>query len=105
MPTKQSSEQRRDLDRHQRDTKDALIGEQLIHALGEPEDLLQIQVRMLWPGHYRVNVLVGPDTASVRVADSYFIHADTDGNILASTPRVTRRYGVAPPSMPAGPSA
>jgi hypothetical protein len=38
-----------------------------------------------------VNILVGLDAASVKVAHSYFLVADSDGNILASTPKITRQ--------------
>jgi hypothetical protein len=42
--------------------------------------------------HYRVNVFAGADAVSARVAHSYFIVTDNDGNIVASPPRITRRY-------------
>jgi hypothetical protein len=51
-----------------------------------------VQVRSLWGDHYRVNVFVGPDPAMAKVAHSYFLVADGDGNILASTPTITRQY-------------
>jgi hypothetical protein len=46
----------------------------------------------LWEDHYRVNVFVGVDAASAKVANSYFLVADIDGNILTSTPKITRQY-------------
>lgn len=72
--------------------RNALIGEQVLHALGQPGNLLMVQVRPLWENHYRVNILVGVDVTSARVADSYFLVADGDGQITASTPLLTRRY-------------
>jgi hypothetical protein len=39
-----------------------------------------------------VNVLVGAEAASAKVAHSYFLVADLDGNIVESTPTITRRY-------------
>ena len=93
MTTTRNRDERRDLDQHRSETKDALIGEQVLHALGEPGDLLRVQVRQLWPDRYRVNVCVGADAASVTVADSYFLQVDGDGNIVASAPKITRRYG------------
>jgi hypothetical protein len=39
-----------------------------------------------------VNILVGLDAASAKVAHSYFLVADSDGNVLASTPKITRQY-------------
>ncbi len=79
-------------DRHRDEALTALIGKQVLHALGEPGDLLRVQVRPLWEGRFRVNVLVGPDAASSRVAHSFFLVADGDGNLLTSTPRITKRY-------------
>ena len=70
----------------------ALVGEQVLHALGEPSDLLRVQVRPLWEDTYRVNVFVGVNAASARVANSYFVVTDGDGNVLESTPQVRRLY-------------
>lgn len=92
MPTTQQSEQNKRLEQHKRETLSALIGEQVMHTLGEPGDLYKVQVRQLWDHHYRVNVLVGVDAASVRVAHSYFLAADGDGNIIGSTPKIARQY-------------
>src|SRR3954447_19353338 len=80
------------LERQKRETLNALVGEQVLHALGEPGDLLRVQVRPLWEGNYRVNVFVGVNAASARVANSYFVVADGDGHILGSTPEVRRQY-------------
>jgi hypothetical protein len=52
-----------------------------------------VAVRPLWAKHYRVNVLVGPDPASVRIAHSYFVEAREDGTILSTTPPIARLYG------------
>lgn len=70
----------------------ALIGQNVLHILGQPKDLQRMQVRRVWEDHYRVNVLLGPDTTSVRVAHSYFLVADEGGNIVASTPQIRRKY-------------
>ena len=88
----QEREQSGGLERQKRETLNALVGEQVLHALGEPGDLLKVQVRPLWEGNYRVNVFVGVNAASARVANSYFVVADGDGNILGSTPEVRRQY-------------
>ena len=68
----------------------ALIGEWVLYALGTPTDLHKVQVRRLWEDHYRVNVLVGPDAASVKVAHSYFVVTAEDRNVVSSVPEVTR---------------
>jgi hypothetical protein len=39
-----------------------------------------------------VNVFVSADAGSTRVAQSYFLVTDEEGNILASTPKITRQY-------------
>jgi hypothetical protein len=76
----------------EREALNALIGKRVIHALGEPGDLLEVRVWLLWEDHYRVNVFVGVDAASARVANSYFLVADGDGNIIRSTPGITKQY-------------
>ncbi len=74
------------------DNLDTLLGEQVLHALGEPRDLLRVQVCRLWRGHYRVNVLVGADITSARIAHSYFVVSDSDGNISTAAPKIQKRY-------------
>jgi hypothetical protein len=63
-----------------------------MHSLGTPDGLLLVQVKSLWDGHYRVNVLVGPDVVSATVAHSYFVVADGAGNVVTSAPTITKRY-------------
>ncbi len=77
------------------DTSDKLndiIGEQVVHLLGTPEDMLRVQVRGVGGDRYRVNVFVGKDATSGRIAHSFFLTADGEGNILTSSPRVARVY-------------
>ena len=92
MPMTQQSVGHEDLEQHKRETRDLLVAEGVLHALGEPSGLLKVQVRQLWEGHYRVNVFTGADAACARVAHSYFLVADGDGNIVASTPKIARQY-------------
>ena len=73
-------------ERREQDALNAVIREQVIHALGEPGDLLTVSVRPLWNKFYRVNIFVGPDIAFARVANSYFLEIDADGKIAAATP-------------------
>ncbi len=70
----------------------SLIGEQVMQVLGQPGDLCRVQVRRLWADRFRVNVLVGPNAVSVRVAHSFFLVTDPDGNIITSAPKLTRHY-------------
>jgi hypothetical protein len=51
-----------------------------------------VAVLPLWADHYRVNVLTGPDAATARIADSFFVVADGRGNIVRSVPKITRLY-------------
>jgi len=68
------------------------IKEQIIAALGKPADLLKVVARPLWERCYRVNVFVGPDATSCKVAHSYFLEADGNGKILSSSPVLARMY-------------
>ena len=68
------------------------IGTNVLRELGKPADLHVIQVRPLWPGRYRVNVLVGGSAAGATVAHSYFLEADGEGNVVATVPALARRY-------------
>lgn len=72
--------------------KHAVLGEHVLQALGEPARLHTVQVRPLWEGHYRVNVFVTATDASVVISDSFFLVTDPDGNIVTSTPELTRQY-------------
>jgi hypothetical protein len=67
--------------------RDSVMGD-----LGRPEGLQRVQVRSLWNGRYRVNVLVGPDAVSCKVAHSFFLQADACGKVLWSVPDITRLY-------------
>jgi len=92
MPTEQQSKQPADQEKQERQRLDAAIGKHVLNALGQPVNLHRVQVRRLWNEHYRVNVLVGVDAASARVANSYFLVIDGDGAIVAATPRITKQY-------------
>jgi hypothetical protein len=92
MSTQQQDNQHRDQDKQSRQQRKTVIGKQVIHTLGQPCHLHGVQVRHLWQDHYRVNILVGLDAASAKVAHSYFLVADSDGNIIESTPKITRQY-------------
>jgi hypothetical protein len=92
MVSKQEEKPEAGTGRPERDRLNAVIGKHVIHRLGRPNDLLSVQVRRLWDACYRVNVLVGTEAASARIAQSFFLQADGEGNILAATPEITRRY-------------
>jgi hypothetical protein len=76
------------------DTRDALhavIAEQVVHGLGSAAPPHRVQVRSLWGDFFRVNVLVGADAASLKVANSYFLKTDSEGRIVESTPKMVRQ--------------
>jgi hypothetical protein len=85
-------EQRAESAKHIRDKLNAVVGEQVMHRLGEPDDLLQVQVRPLWEHYYRVNVFVGANTAFARIANSYFVQTDREGEIVTSNPTILKQY-------------
>jgi hypothetical protein len=93
MATKRPDEQDAAQEKQAGRQQDAAVGRHVLHALGEPRNLQRVQVRRLWEDSYRVNIFIGPDAASARIAHSYFLVADGDGNITQSTPTLTRQYG------------
>ncbi len=70
----------------------AVIGEQILHTLGQPVGFHRIQVRKLWGDRFRANVFVGADAASVIIAHSFFLVADEEGKITTATPKIIKRY-------------
>lgn len=92
MTTKQKDTQHADHAKLARQQLNAMIGKNVLHVLGQPRDLHSVQVRHLWEDHYRVNVLVGSDAASVKVAHSYFLVTGKDGTIIASTPKIPAQH-------------
>ena len=90
MPTNQQEKQHRDQEKQELNELNALIGRHVMGTLGQQADLHKVQVRRLWENYYRVNILVGPDADSAKVADSYFLKVDGDGNIIESTPNIQR---------------
>jgi hypothetical protein len=86
----QQHKQHDDIEQHKGEVLNALIGEQVIHTLGELNSLHKVQVCRLWKDHYRVNIFIGGDALSARIANSYFVEADSNGNIVASRPRITK---------------
>jgi hypothetical protein len=70
------------------------IARAVLRALGQPEGLRGVDVRFLWDNRYRVNVLIGGDATTVKIAHSYYLQTDSEGGILTATPALTRKYGV-----------
>lgn len=85
-----------DLGRERRDMLNDLIGKQVVRSLGSPDNLLKMQVKPIGGDRYRVNVFVGNDATSGRIADSFFLTTDSEGKILTSSPEIVRMYGMKP---------
>ncbi len=92
MPTQKQEKQNMDQEKQRTRQLDTVIGKQVIETLGQPDDLHKVLVRRLWENHYRVNVFVGADEYSNKIAHSYFLVADSDGKIVSATPKITRKY-------------
>jgi hypothetical protein len=92
MTVNQEKQQCADEPKRRPGPADAAIVKYVMAALGEPGDLHRVDVRRLWDNRFRVNVFVGGDAASARVANSYFLVADGSGNIIESRPEITRQY-------------
>jgi hypothetical protein len=71
---------------------EAAVRGSVMSELGSPPGPHRVQVRRVWGDSYRVNVFVGDDAASFKVAHSYFLQADGDGKVLTSSPAITRAY-------------
>jgi hypothetical protein len=71
---------------------EAVVRDNVMSELGRPPGPHRVQVRRVWGDCYRVNVFVGDDAASLKVAHSYFLQADGDGRVLTSSPAITRAY-------------
>jgi len=92
MPTAQQARRHDEDEQQKRDRLSAVIRQHVLQTLGEPGGTYQVQVRPLWESHYRVNVVIGNDPGAVKIANSYFLEADSAGNIVESTPMITRKY-------------
>ena len=70
----------------------AVIGRNVLAALGRPGDFLRVTVRRITGDGHRVNVVTGPDPSSARIAHSFFVTADNNGNVTRSSPTIVRQY-------------
>lgn len=92
MTTQQRDKPSAEQAKQERAQLDAAIGSRVIQMLGQPDDLHRLQVRQVWGDRYRVNVITGADAVTAKVAHSFFLVVDGAGNILASTPKITKHY-------------
>jgi hypothetical protein len=77
----------------EREARKSRIVERILSALGHSNGCRTVQVKPLWAYNYRVNVLVGADAVSAKIAHSYFVETDLEGNIIESTPRISVQAG------------
>jgi hypothetical protein len=90
--TTEQTDQDNQIARQKRDTLNELVAKQVVQSLGSPTDLFNVQVRPLGGDRYRVNVFVGKDSTSARIANSFFLTADDEGKVLTSSPEIARLY-------------
>ena len=64
----------------------------IMATLGRPNNFLRITARQITGSGYRVNVVTGIDAASARIAHSFFITADANGNVTNSDPAILKHY-------------
>ncbi len=69
-----------------------VVGRRVLAALGRPPGLYRVNAAPLWQSYFRVNVLTGPDPATIRTAHSYFIEVSAEGAIIAASPPIVRLY-------------
>jgi hypothetical protein len=70
----------------------ARIRQQVLQTLGTPTGWHMVQVRPLWDGHYRVNVMIGEGVTNFTIDHSFFLLIDGSGNVIESTPEIVRAY-------------
>src|SRR5262245_49503212 len=62
----------------------ARIAQRVLRAIGHSNDFRTVHVKPLWAHNYRVNVLIGANAFSAKIAHSYFVETDIEGNIIES---------------------
>ena len=73
-------------------SRETVIVQGVLSRLGRPDNFHKVQVKAVSESKYRVNVYVRADAASYRVAHSYFLEADDEGQVLVSSPAISRLY-------------
>ncbi len=92
MSAKQQEQKPLEQKKQETELREAVIRENVLVTLGRPDELHRVQVTRVGSTNYRVNVFVGPDATSCKVAHSYFLEADGNGKILSSSPALARMY-------------
>lgn len=68
------------------------VGRAVLSALGRPANFLRVTATRVTDTNHRVNVLVGGDPTLARIAHSFFVTTDADGNLTGSAPPIVRSY-------------
>jgi hypothetical protein len=92
MSTKQQEQRPPEQKKQEGGLLEAVVRDNVMSDLGRPAGLHRVQVKCVWGNHYRVNIFVGLDAASFKVAHSYFLEADGNGKILTSCPAIKKVY-------------
>jgi hypothetical protein len=92
MSARQEEKRLQELESQKGGLLEAVVGDYVVGRLGRPPGLRRVQARLVFGSRYRVNVFVGDDASTARIAHSYFLEADGDGKILSSSPALTRVY-------------
>ena len=92
MQTIEQDKQQAEQMKRTNEQRSGIIVGQLMQALGRPTALYRVEVRHLWDNQFRANVFVGSTVTSTRIAHSFFLKADENGNIVASMPSISRKY-------------
>jgi len=94
MSTKEQVKQHAVQGKSDRQQRESAIGRHVLEVVGRPGDLQMVCVRHLWEDRYRVNIVIGQDAASVKIAHSYFVVVDAAGNVTHSIPKIQKQYGL-----------
>jgi hypothetical protein len=90
MPAAQAGEARKDKEQQDPELLKTLIRGHVLRALGEG-GTGRVQVRPLWGEYYRVNIIVEEGPGRITIPRSYFLRTDGAGNVLESTPKLTKQ--------------
>jgi hypothetical protein len=84
--------ERRGVENSQAEQQIHRVRQQVLRSLGTPPGWHEVQVRPLWDGRFRANVLVGESITSFTICHSFFLVTDDSGTVLESSPELVRRY-------------
>ena len=84
--------ERRPVDNAQAEQLIGRVRQQVLCALGTPPGWHEVQVRPLWDGRFRANVLVGESVTSCTITHSFFLVTDDSGTVVESSPELLKRY-------------